>query len=202
MGKMIEDGEVGGFVDGGDSWTYYPYLWDQLIEIYKPKHILDLGCGQGHASKYFMDKGIQVTGMDGSTKARDTKVIPDENFILHNLKERFAWEIESCDFIWCCELLEHVDAKYISNILDIFSRPTVRVIAMTHAFPGQGGYHHVNCQMPIYWKDKLNSIGFLYNEGLSLKSRKQAPDSHWQRSGMLFEHVNTISSVEWNKDIK
>jgi hypothetical protein len=50
-----------------------------------------------------------------------------------------------------------------------------KVVAMTHAVPGQPGYHHVNCQPAEYWIKKLEGIGFKYNEELSLECRNLLP---------------------------
>lgn len=187
MNKMIEDiNGLGGYVSGslGDPWTYTPFLWDQLIEKYKPKCIYDIGCGEGHATKYFIDKGIEAYGIEGSSKAQETKVIDDKHFILHDFKEPYNHRVKA-DMIWCCEFVEHIEEKYLSNVLDIMNKPKVRVIAMTHAYPGQGGWHHVNCRMPIYWIEKIEELGFKYDE-YSVKSRRYAPNSHWERSGLIF----------------
>lgn len=49
-----------------------PYL-DLAISYLKPEaKILDLGCGMGEPiAKYFLDKGYQLTGIDGSSKLID-----------------------------------------------------------------------------------------------------------------------------------
>lgn len=43
---------------------------DALIHYLKPKaHILDVGCGSGYPiASYLIEKGFQVTGIDGSKK--------------------------------------------------------------------------------------------------------------------------------------
>jgi hypothetical protein len=32
---------------------------------------------------------------------------------------------------------------------------------------GQGGYHHINCQQPEYWREKLENLGLAYSEGFT-----------------------------------
>jgi len=44
---------LGGCFIEGDNATFAPQIWDKLIEIYKPKTFLDIGCGAGHSLKYF-----------------------------------------------------------------------------------------------------------------------------------------------------
>ncbi len=71
-------------------------------------HILDLGCGSGRDSKYFMDKGYQVTAMDGSEEmvkfCNEILQVP----AVHATYENFHPN-EDFDGIWACASLLHVD---------------------------------------------------------------------------------------------
>ena len=80
-----------------------PYL-DLAISYLKPEaKILDLGCGMGEPiGKYFIDKGYQLTGIDGSSKLIDLAKnrFPQAEFMVGDmrkvsLKEKFdlviAW---------------------------------------------------------------------------------------------------------------
>ena len=40
-----------------------------LVEKYKPKSVLDIGCGQGNYLKYFAQSGCLAIGCDGSSRA-------------------------------------------------------------------------------------------------------------------------------------
>ena len=57
---------------------------------------------------------------------------------------------------------------------------------MTHAEPGQQGYHHVNCQPADYWISLMRGRGFLFDQAATEYSRKLAPQTHWERSGLVF----------------
>lgn len=79
-------------------------------------HILDLGCGTGRDSKYFMDKGYQVTSIDGSYEMcniarsilnRDVEQI---NFLDINYKEEF-------DGVFACASLLHLDNEDLIVVL-------------------------------------------------------------------------------------
>ena len=86
-------------------------------------HILDLGCGAGRDSKYFIDKGYNVTSIDGSKemcKFATTllqKEVKQINFLDMNYKDEF-------DGIFACASLLHLSnedllivLKRISNAL-------------------------------------------------------------------------------------
>ena len=67
-----------------------PYL-DLAISYLKPEaKILDLGCGMGEPiGKYFIDKGYQLTGIDGSSKLIDLARarFPKSRFIIGDMRE-------------------------------------------------------------------------------------------------------------------
>lgn len=79
-------------------------------------HILDLGCGTGRDSKYFIDKGYQVTSIDGSIEMckvaenllnREVKQI---NFLDINYKDEF-------DGIFACASLLHLSPEDLLTVL-------------------------------------------------------------------------------------
>ena len=67
-----------------------PYL-DLAISYLKPNaKILDLGCGMGEPiGKYFIDKGYQLTGVDGSSKLIDLAKarFPKAKFMVGDMRE-------------------------------------------------------------------------------------------------------------------
>ena len=83
-------------------------------------HILDLGCGTGRDSKYFIDKGYQVTSIDGSIEMckvaesllnREVKQI---NFLDINYNNEF-------DGIFACASLLHLSNEDLLIVLNKIS---------------------------------------------------------------------------------
>ena len=64
---------------------------------------------------------------------------------------------------------------------------------MTHAVPGQEGYHHVNCQLSEYWIKKLQSIGFEYNDNLSKKIKNLTNKMHVKNTLLVFEKITELN---------
>ena len=60
------------------------------------------------------------------------------------------------DLVHCQELVEHIDEKFLDNLLR--SLACGKFIVMTHALPGQGGYHHVNEKPTQYWLEHLARV--------------------------------------------
>ena len=94
------------------------------------------------------------------------------------------------DMVWSCEVAEHIDPAKVDNYLDILSNGTV--VAMTHAVPGQDGYHHVNCQPQEYWVDKMVSRGYRLSEDIAtfkeIAGREQT-GTYFSRTGLVFVKV-------------
>ena len=182
MIKIIHDGHLGGYVEGGDDGTYAPKLWDALIADLDIKSMVDIGCGEGHSSKYFADKRIRVLAIDGSKKVLATAVY--RPIIVHDYCESAYIPDRIYDLSWCCECLEHIDEKYIPNFMATFKKS--KIAAITHALPGQGGYHHINEKDDVYWIEQFKKYGFKYNEEASIKYRAIDEDTYFSISGMIF----------------
>lgn len=167
---------------GGDQATIYPQLWDWLVDELQVRSVVDVGCGEGFALKHFRERGCEVLGYDGIAQS-------DFDILEWDFTEGAPPRAGSFDLAWCCEFVEHVEEQYLPNFLRVFDM--AQLVAMTHASPGQGGYHHVNNQLPAYWKGALATLGFQYQHQLTMQARAQAaanenPYNHFLRSGLIF----------------
>lgn len=175
----------------GDRSGWTPELWDWLVKEYKIRSVLDVGCGPGYHLEWFHNKiGNNIKGLEGDPKAVNaSRNVLREYITIHDFCESsFAKLCDTTfDLVWSCEFLEHVEEKYLSNILDTFSNYCTNVLAITHALPGQGGYHHVNCRDDMYWINAIQSTGYFRIDWTkTLASRKIAGHGYYLRSGLLF----------------
>ena len=169
---------------GGDPDTYHPALWSYVAQRFAIRSMLDVGCGEGHCVRHFAGLGVRAFGFDGLRSNVERGVFP----IRHHDLRRGAL-IKAVDLVHCCELVEHIDERYLPNLLRTLANG--RVIVMTHALPGQTGHHHVNCRPSSYWISHLARYGYRYleretNEG---KARIVA-DGAWTyflQSGLILE---------------
>jgi cyclopropane fatty-acyl-phospholipid synthase-like methyltransferase len=178
---------LGGFVPGGDEATYYPDLWDWIVDKrgLGAHKVLDVGSGDGVAVKHFREAGALCKGIDGA--------VQNEFVQLHDFTTGPVDFVSQVDVVWSCEFVEHVEERYLPWILDAFQKGAV--VLMTHAFPGQGGHHHVNCQRPEYWLGAMASVGYFKDQELtditrSLAAVNPSPWNHYVRSGMAFRRYS------------
>lgn len=175
---------LGGDVAGGDEATWYPELWDWFVKSLGLRSVLDVGCGDGTAIDYFRrELDVHALGIDGVE--RSSPHIARWDFT----NGPYPGPIEPFDLVWSCEFVEHVSERYLPNVLASFVRG--KVVAMTHAFPGQLGHHHVNCQQPDYWVGAMAASGYELATGLTDRARELAnanrsPWNHFVRSGLIF----------------
>jgi len=80
--------------------------------------ILDLGCGSGRDTKYFMDQSYEVVAIDASEKMVEaTKRLANAN-VLQLRFDQINFENEF-DGIWACASLLHVPETALKNILEL-----------------------------------------------------------------------------------
>ena len=190
--KSLEKNHLGGCIlndSVGDINTWCPCLWDRLVEITEAKSMVDVGCGVGYSLQYFSDKGLSVVGIDGLEDVLQHSSISDRIVIHDYTKGTYILE-GNIDLAWCCEFVEHIEEQFMENFMKTYEK--CKYVAMTHAFPNQVGYHHVNCQPPEYWITAFANRGFYHMESETKMLKNTIADKsygHWvKNSFMLFKN--------------
>lgn len=180
-GEMITAGHLGGYVQGGDPATWYPDLWRWLVTEKHVDSVLDVGCGEGLAVEFFHEQGCRAFGIDGMPQGKP--------YVLEHDFTRGPVLADSYDLVWSCEFVEHVEEQFIPNFIGAMC--AAPLVLMTHAQPGQPGYHHVNCQPSSYWQGLMAGHGYRLDMDLTRETQVHAaknpsPWNHYLRSGLAF----------------
>lgn len=194
--ELVAAGHLGGYVVGpyGDPATYYPELWQWLVEERKVQSVVDVGCGEGHAVRFFEGLGVEAVGIDGVSQEHprilrhDYTLGPWSPSFLREGPEG-PWRDDRCDLVWSCEFVEHVEERFLPNFLATFGAG--HYVLMTHADPGQLGHHHVNCRSSDYWVGTMAAVGYRLDSQLTAQTRELAGHNtdqwnHYVRSGLAF----------------
>lgn len=187
-GNCIGEYEYNGKTYKGDCNSITIDLWKYLIEKFKIKTVLDVGCGCGYTSEIFKKLGCAVTCFDGLSYNIENSD-PSLNCFVHDLTTGPFCSSIKYDLVWCCEVAEHIEEKYINNLIQTLKNG--KVIAMTAAQEGDGGHHHVNLKNKNYWIQKIEDDTYQYNNLTNYcREIASSPDARWEshfkRNGLLF----------------
>ena len=147
----IEEGSsphLGGNAVEGDPFSFCPKVWEYMISRFSVTSMLDLGSGLGYSANHFHSRGVKVVAVDGLLSNTKKAFFPT----LHVDLTKGSVET-TVDLVHCQEVVEHIHERFMENIVS--SLKCGRFILMSHALPGQGGYHHVNEKPPEYWIAQL-----------------------------------------------
>jgi len=193
---MVDENHLGGFIIENDPATFTPGLWRWICGKYKIKSVVDIGCGMGYSIKEFLNHCSDVVGLDGSDYIQENSEWKDLIEKVDFANKKYVPD-RTYDLAWSSEFLEHVEEQYIPNYIEVFNNS--KYAAVTHAGPGQGGHHHVNCQPSEYWIKVFEDNGFEFLEedteelkriayADGLKYNPEYKDNHFFLRGLFFRN--------------
>jgi hypothetical protein len=173
---------LGGNIREGDAFSFCPNVWTYVIERFSISSVMDLGSGTGDAARFFFRRGLMTVAIEGLASNVVHSSYPT---VLHDLVKGPVFT--RVDLVHCQEVVEHIDQKCLPNL--IASLRCGRVVLMTHAVPGQEGYHHVNLQPAQYWIRHVTAEGYSYlaEDTSRIRAIAKAEGAQYMaQSGLLF----------------
>lgn len=130
-----------------------------ILELIKPRSVIDVGCGIGTWASVFLDYGLtDVLGIDGSWVKQESMMIPAENFRANDLTDPSPLD-KRFDLAISLEVAEHLPRNSADEFVNFLSTLS-DVVIFSAAVPQQGGIDHINEQWPTYWAEKFLSRGY------------------------------------------
>jgi len=88
-----------------------------LSKLKSGASILDFGCGSGRDTKYFLDKGYEVTAIDGS---KELCALASEytGIIVQQMLFQELSDVNRYDGIWACSSILHVPKNELVNVIN------------------------------------------------------------------------------------
>jgi len=159
---------LGGFTDI-DTAGISPRAWKWMITTLNIQSIIDVGCGRGISTTWFLMHGMDTLCVEGSHDAKENTMLPDPDtqMIEHDFSRGPWWPEKTYDAVWCVEFLEHVGRNFHKNYLPTFRK--AGLIFVTHSI--NGGWHHVEVHRMGWWKTKMELYGFRYLPELTMELR-------------------------------
>ncbi|KAL7551273.1 hypothetical protein ACHAWF_014477 [Thalassiosira exigua] len=168
---------LGGFTEF-DPLGVSPTLWKHMITYLGIKSFLDVGCGKGISTSWFVLQGLDfVQCVEGSHDAVSQSIVPNakEHVVEHDFSRGPWWPDRTVDVAWAVEFTEHVGRNYQPNYLTAFRKAAL--VFVTHS--NWGGWHHVEVHDDDWWRVRWEAAGFVYSEYLTTQMREIAnKDNH------------------------
>jgi SAM-dependent methyltransferase len=142
-----------------------------IVDEFKPKRIIDVGCGTGALLEALRDRGCDVFGLeysDAGLKYCIARGLHVERFNLE--RDVFEGNRQGFDVAVSMEVAEHLPESTANGYIDLLTRLSPTIV-FTAAPPGQSGTDHVNLQPPAYWIAKYRERGFEHLDELSRRWR-------------------------------
>ena len=155
-----------------------------LFKYYKPKSLVDVGCGRGAWLKVAQNLGVNnLLGIDG--KWNKEKLILKNTkkskvkFIYKNLNHFFKAE-KKYDLAICLEVAEHLNSSSAVNLVKSIINLS-NTIVFGAAYNMQGGVMHINEREHSYWGKLFLNNNFIVFDIFRPNLWKRNNISFWYR---------------------
>lgn len=120
-GGAGDKNHLGGFKQY-DGQGVSPAVWKTMITELGVKSVVDVGCGKGVSTLWFLLHGMKVLCVEGSHDAVTQTLLPDPatQVVEHDFSRGPYWPANTYDAIWSVEFLEHVGRNYQYNYIQTF----------------------------------------------------------------------------------
>ncbi|KAL7565806.1 hypothetical protein ACA910_015584 [Epithemia clementina (nom. ined.)] len=176
-GGAGDKAHLGGFTEL-DLHGVSPHTWKHMIQDLNIHSILDVACGRGTSTSWFVDHGLAETTLcvEGSHDAFQKSMLddPSKQMVEHDFSRGPWWPGRTFDAVWSVEFLEHVGINYHFNYISTFRKAALLFVTSSR----WGGWHHVEVHTDEWWILKYQSYGFEYSPVLTDLVRGWAGEEH------------------------
>lgn len=168
-----------------------------VVELVRPRSVIDLGCGTGAWLAEFQRHGVQdILGIDGPHVAVRQLEIDPRDFVAADLTEPLRLR-SYFDLAMSLEVAEHLEENQADEFVATLTR-LAPVVLFSAAIPYQGGVHHLNEQWPDYWAERFEAHNFVALDPFRRLIWKRADVEWWYAQNLvLFVRRDHIAKFPW-----
>ena len=125
------------------------YFVPKIIKKFKPKYVLDVGCGSGQWLDEYRKYNILTKGIEGSSSAWPIMSDETKEVVLEwDIRDKIEEEDYNIDFVQSFEVAEHIEEEFANVFIHNLIKDDPDIVLLTAAPAGQegGGVQHVNCK--------------------------------------------------------
>ncbi|MCW1951552.1 MAG: methyltransferase domain-containing protein [Octadecabacter sp.] len=155
------------------------YMAEVLYPVFKPKTVIDLGCGLGFFLKAMANEGSKVTAVDNDwVKDLETEV-PKDSYVFHDLNEPFK-SPKRYALATSFEVAEHLKPERSESFVDDLCALS-NTVAFSAAIPGQGGSGHINLRWQSDWVEMFAERGYRCYDAIRPEISNKEDSYFWFR---------------------
>jgi len=155
-----------------------------VLELLRPKRVVDVGCALGTWLSVFMEHGVEeVLGVDGDWVDTAMLKIPSDRFVTADLQKPVILD-ERFDLVVSLEVAEHLPEECAAAFVDSLTA-LGPVMLFSAAIPMQRGTGHVNEQWPDYWVDLFREHNYVVVDCLRRRIWQDRNVTSWYAQNMM-----------------
>jgi len=155
-----------------------------VVDLIKPKSVIDVGCGTGEFLSVFKENGVEdILGIEGEWINKNNLRIPQKFFIQTNLEKPVKLD-KKFDLVVSLEVAEHLFKEFAKTFVETLTN-LGSVVIFSAAIPFQNGIHHVNKQWPSYWAKLFRQKGYVPIDCIRKKIWGNKDVSFWYSQNIL-----------------
>ncbi len=154
-----------------------------FFNYFKPKSVLDVGCGVGTWLSVFEDNQCDVFGIDGDYIETEKLIIDKDKIKPFDLNTSYQLD-KKFDLAISLEVAEHILPGNANTFIDSLCKHS-DIILFSAAIKGQEGTLHFNEQNNEYWIDKFDKNEYQCIDFLRHIIWKNQKISWWYRQNIL-----------------
>jgi hypothetical protein len=157
-----------------------------VVDLLKPRSLLELGSGRGAWTMAARDLGVpDCLAVDGAWVRDQELLIPPACFCRHDLEKPIDLN-RKFDLVMSLEVAEHLKPSAADSFVQSLTAHG-DVVLFSAASMYQGGTRHLNEQWPQYWIEKFSTRGYVcYDVVRPMIWNEHAVSFYYKQNAFLF----------------
>jgi hypothetical protein len=136
-----------------------PIMCQGIVDIWKPKTLIDLGAAIGDTVQGYIDRGVDAKGIEGSDSCLPYLICAPDKISIQDLSKPLDPMPEKVDVVTCFEVIEHIEPEFIDTMMDnIIQLSDVLVISI--CCYGPTTKIHPSIKPTDFWLEEFIKRGF------------------------------------------
>jgi SAM-dependent methyltransferase len=179
-----------------EAWSSARVVVPLILELIQPRSVVDVGCGLGAWLAVFKEYGVEdIWGVDGEYVNKERLEIPEERFILADLKRPFHMD-RTFDLVVSLEVAQYLPSKSAEIFVDTLTKLGPLVL-FSSAIPYQADkkHEHRNEQWPEYWVKLFRDKDYVVIDCLRSKIwYEENAKEHYAQNTLMFAKQEHLES--------